>query len=100
MKVLGEVGLHAALLSASSRVSDRASVKPFVLAVAVAALVATAALGAQLLAGWPMGFTVVVLLFVNLGRHDLGWKTLAALLDDAVALDEHMRLDVSSVGDL
>merc|ERR1719440_2112790 len=100
MKVSGEVSLHAVAVAAGSRVADGASVNPFVAALAISAAVAVASLGAQLLAGWPAVGRSTVLLLLNLSRHHLGGQPLAALPDDAVALDENVRFHVTTVCDL
>jgi hypothetical protein len=55
---------------------------------------------AKFLAGWHLVSGRLLSRLLDLDRHVLGSQSLAALIDHAVALDENMGFDVSSVGDL
>jgi hypothetical protein len=55
---------------------------------------------AKFLAGWHLVSGRLLSRLLDLDRHVLGSQSLAALIDHAVALDENVGFDVSSVGDL
>jgi len=98
VQIAAEVALHAGVVSVpAADLEDRVS--------GGALLVSAGRGAAQFLAGREfflvlLGETGVVFALGVGHRHVLGGQDLAALIDHAVALDENVGLDVSSVGDL
>jgi len=102
VEVLLEVGLHAGAGGPVVAVVSATAVdatKGWGHAGWLGAVVISASV-AKFLAGWHLVSGRLGSRLLDLDRHVLGSQSLAALIDHAVALDENVGFDVSSVGDL